>query len=112
MRGQAYDGCAAMKGDINGVQAIIQRKYPKALYMHYSSHTLYLVVCHAASVREISDCIGTIKEVTNFVKGSAERMILFKKIATCVSGSARKTLLGLSETRWVNVMRMLSGFFR
>ena len=32
MRGQAYDGCAAMKGDINGAQAIIQSKYPKALY--------------------------------------------------------------------------------
>ena len=102
MRGQAYDECAAMKGDINGAQAIIQRKYPEALYMHCSSHTLNLVVCHAAKVREISNCISTIKEVTNFVKASAKRMTLFKeKITTCVSGSARIILLGLSETRWV-----------
>ena len=101
MRGQAYDVCAAMKGDINGAQAIILRKFPKALYMHCSSNTLYLVVCHGENVPEISNCIGTIKEVTNFVKGSAKRMTLFKKIATCVSGSARKTLLGLRETRLV-----------
>ena len=52
---------AAMKGDLNGAQAIIQKKYRKALYVHCSSHTLNLVVCHAASVREISNCIGTIK---------------------------------------------------
>ena len=76
MRGQAYDGCAAMKGYTNGAQAIIQRKYPKALYMHCSSHALNLVVCHTANVREISNCIGNIKEVTNFVKGSAKRMTL------------------------------------
>ena len=45
--GQAYYGCATMKGDINGAQAIILRKCPKALYMQCSSHTLNLVVCHA-----------------------------------------------------------------
>ena len=112
MRGQAYDGCQAMKGDINGAQAIIQRKYPNALYRHCSSNTLYLVVCHAANVREISNRIGTIKEVTNFVKGSARRMTLFKKIATCVSGSVRKTLLGLSETRLVECHEAVVSFFR
>ena len=51
------------------------------------------------SCSEISNCIGTIKKVTNFVKGSAKRMTLLKeKIASCDSGSARETLLGLSDT--------------
>ena len=65
MRGQAFDECAAINGNINGAQAIIQRKSPKGLYKHCSSHTLNLVVCPPAHEREISNCLGTIKKVTN-----------------------------------------------
>ena len=38
LRGQAYDGCASMKGHINGVQAHIKRQYPTAIYIHCASH--------------------------------------------------------------------------
>ena len=31
LRGQGYDGCASMKGHINGVQAHIKRQYPTAI---------------------------------------------------------------------------------
>jgi hypothetical protein len=73
------DGCAAMKGDKIGCQAIIRRDFPKALFMHCSSHCLNLVVAHAAEVQSISNCIGTIKEVTNFIRASAKRMQSYLK---------------------------------
>ena len=36
LRSQAYDGCASMKGHINGVQAHMKRQYPTAI--HCASH--------------------------------------------------------------------------
>lgn len=41
--GQGYDGCSTMSGKEGGVQAIVRRKYPKALFVHCSSHRLNLV---------------------------------------------------------------------
>lgn len=102
MRGQAYDGCAAMKGYKSGAQAVINRRFPKALYMQCSSHTLNLVVAQSAKVQEISNCIGTIKDITHFLRGSAKRMSLFKeKLDLHVTECVKKTLSSLSETRWV-----------
>jgi Domain of unknown function (DUF4371)/hAT family C-terminal dimerisation region len=101
MRGQGYDGCAAMKGDKMGCQAIIRREFPKALFMHCSSHCLNLVIAHAAEVQSISNCIGTIKEVTNFIRASAKRMHLFKEKVADIQGCSKKILSGLCETRWV-----------
>ena len=34
--GQGYDGCSAKAGMLNGVQAKIQKIYPKAMYVHCS----------------------------------------------------------------------------
>ncbi len=35
IRGQGYDGAAAMSGAFNGVQAKIREKFPSALYYMY-----------------------------------------------------------------------------
>ena len=40
MVGQGYDGAGAMSGHMKGVQALIQEKYPKAIYVQCSSHCL------------------------------------------------------------------------
>ena len=34
LKGQGYDGAAAMSGKLNGVQAHIKRENPTALYVH------------------------------------------------------------------------------
>ncbi|XP_029345792.1 uncharacterized protein LOC103308300 [Acyrthosiphon pisum] len=36
LRGQGYDGAAAMSGAFNGVQALILKEYPSAIYTHSS----------------------------------------------------------------------------
>lgn len=39
LRGQGYDGAAAMAGKYNGVQAYIKKEHPLALYVHCSAHS-------------------------------------------------------------------------
>ena len=46
MHGQGFDGCKTMAGKDNGVQARIRRKFPKATFVHCSSHRLNLVVSY------------------------------------------------------------------
>jgi len=43
MRGQGYDGAAAISRTFNGIQTIILEKYPMAIYTHCVSHSLDLV---------------------------------------------------------------------
>ena len=40
--GQGYDGASVMSGRQNGVQALIRRDYPNALFVHCQSHCLNL----------------------------------------------------------------------
>ncbi|KAH6932072.1 hypothetical protein HPB50_002827 [Hyalomma asiaticum] len=53
MRGQGYDGAAAMSGAFNGVQALILKDFPTALYTHCSSHSLNLCLSDASAVQDI-----------------------------------------------------------
>jgi hypothetical protein len=66
MRGQGYDGAAAMKGEFNGVQACVQESHPKALYMHCASHSLNLAISSASNTKDIRNCTGTMEAVYNF----------------------------------------------
>jgi len=102
MVGQGYDGATAMSGNFNGVQAIIQKVYPAALYVHCSAHSLNLALSHSCSIQHIRNCIGTIKSVGNFIKVSAMRTELLKKyiIEQCPESKWTK-LTSMCETRWV-----------
>ena len=44
MRGQGYDGAAAMSGRLHGVQAYVQEVVPTAVYVHCAAHSLNLVI--------------------------------------------------------------------
>ncbi|KAE9525840.1 hypothetical protein AGLY_014066 [Aphis glycines] len=50
LRGQGYDGAAAMSGKFKGVQARIIEKYPTALYVHSVSHSLNLALSNAVDI--------------------------------------------------------------
>ena len=47
--GQGYDGASVMSGRENGVQAIIQRAYPNAIYIHCQSHCLNYPLSHSVA---------------------------------------------------------------
>ena len=50
-RGQGYDGCSAMASDAVGVQAIIKRNSPKALWVHIIGKE----IIQRGTVEEIKD---------------------------------------------------------
>jgi hypothetical protein len=102
LRGQAYDGAAAMSGRFRGCSTIIQESYPRAIYLHCASHSLNLAIGHACAVPLIRNAIGTVKEVTTFFRVSAKRGALFAAVVGEMEPSTRKTRLSkLCETRWV-----------
>ncbi|XP_008185833.1 zinc finger MYM-type protein 1-like [Acyrthosiphon pisum] len=102
MVGQGYDGAAAMSGHFKGVQTIIRKEYPAALYVHCSAHSLNLALSHSCSIQHIRNCIGTIKSVGNFIKSSATRTEMLKKyIKEQFPESKWTKLTSMCETRWV-----------
>jgi len=102
MVGQGYDGAASMSGNFNGVQAIIRKVHPTALYVHCSAHSLNLALSHSCSIQHIRNCIGTIKSIGNFIKASAMRTELLKKyIKEQFPESKWTKLTSMCETRWV-----------
>ncbi|XP_049315836.1 zinc finger MYM-type protein 1-like [Bactrocera dorsalis] len=100
--GQGYDGAASMKGNVNGVQAIIREKYPEALYVHCSSHSLNLALCHSCQIQPIRNAIGIIKSIGLFFKSSAKRTnCLTEYIKQNMPETKWRTLTAMCETRWV-----------
>ena len=95
---QGYDGASAMSGMFNGVQAIVRKQLPAAVYVHCSSLTLS-TACKLPQIRNANGIVG---EVADFFSRSAKRVALFR---SCVEEVApdmkRKKLVQLCETRWV-----------
>lgn len=99
---QGYDGAASMSGHFNGVQAKIRDKYPKALYVHCSAHSLNLALSHSCQIQQFRNSIGTIHTICNFFKSSAQRtQILKQNILKYIPGTNKTTLISMCETRWV-----------
>ena len=102
MVGQGYDGASAMSGMFNGVQAIVRKQLPAAVYVHCSSHCLNLTLSTACKLPQIRNANGIVGEVADFFSRSAKRATLFR---SCVEELApdmkRKKLVQLCETRWV-----------
>lgn len=96
--GQGYDGCSAMAGEEGGVQAIIRRRYPKALFVHCSAHRLNLVINDVNKVSEVRNVVGTVKKIVNFFRESSQRRKLIPNVPM------------LCETRWTHKYRSIRLF--
>jgi hypothetical protein len=66
MRRQGYDGASIMSDAFNGVQAVIRKSYPLALYIHCAAHVLNLSVSNSCLVQGIRNCLGTISKTRDF----------------------------------------------
>ncbi|XP_025425708.1 zinc finger MYM-type protein 1-like [Sipha flava] len=78
--GQGYDGCSAMSGIHNGVQAIIKNEFPKAVFVHCSSHRLNLVINDLNKLQHIQNCAGIINSIIKFFRLSPKRRKRIEKI--------------------------------
>lgn len=102
LRGQGYDGAASMSGSFRGTQAIINNKYPKALYVHCVSHSLNLALSNAAEVPSIRNCFGIIEKIYAFFNTPKRQLILQKCVSNLAPDEAQKhKLKQLCPTRWV-----------
>ncbi|XP_025410434.1 52 kDa repressor of the inhibitor of the protein kinase-like [Sipha flava] len=107
MRGQGYDGAANMGGLFRGVQALILKEYPKALYTHRFSHCLNLCLNDASKVKQIRNTLNIIQEVSSFFRMSAKRSYILK---TKLESKPFSGLKKYCETRWVERHEALSIF--
>ena len=95
--GQGYDGCSAMAGEEGGVQAIIRRRYPKALFVHCSAHRQPRHQRCQQGQRS-AQCCRNSKEIVNFFRESSQRRKLIPNVPM------------LCETRWTHKYRSIRLF--
>ncbi|KAH7688594.1 P-loop containing nucleoside triphosphate hydrolase protein [Dioscorea alata] len=74
LRGQGYDGASNMRGEFNGLKALILRENPYARYVHYFAHQLQLVIVVVAKDnRIVSDFFQYVNMIVNATGASCKR---------------------------------------
>ena len=74
MRGQGYDGASNMRGEWNGLQALILQECPFAYYVHCFAHRLQLALVAAASdVISVNQFFENVTSIVNMVTSSSKR---------------------------------------
>ena len=98
VRGQGYDGCSAMTSDAVGVQAIIKRNSPKALWVHCSGHCLNLVIVHSCKLTVIRNILDKLTETYLFFRDSPKRTSLSEEVVnkSVMQTDKRKAILDRS----------------
>ncbi|KAF0728332.1 52 kDa repressor of the inhibitor of the protein kinase-like, partial [Aphis craccivora] len=90
---KVYDGATSMSGHLNGAQAVIRKKYPKALFVHCSAHSLNLAINDACKITVVRNTMGSVSSVCNFFRGSAQRTYVLKNHVINHFPSIRHTVL-------------------
>ena len=76
---------------------------PRAIYVHYSNHSLDLVIAEACTLQVVKPFFGTIRAVVSFINDSPKRKtILAKAIESTNDETKRRHLVKLCKTRWVD----------
>ena len=74
LRGQSYDGASNMKGEFNGLEALILREWCSTYYVHCFAHQLQLVVVAVAQKHvEVGYFFDKIDVLINVVGASCKR---------------------------------------
>lgn len=110
LRGQGYDGAAAMSGRYNGVQHHIKQIHPLALYIHCSAHTLNLAVSSSCGVQSIRNCLGTVGKIRDFFIYPKRKHVLSQCIEKSESMVSKRTLKRNCETRWIERYHSINDF--
>ena len=104
IRGQCYDGASSMSGHLNGLNTLVKREEPRAIYTHCYGHNLNLSVGDTIKkCRCMRDALDTTQEITVLVKKSPKREGIFQRIQSELSGGNSDNHIGirvLCPTRW------------
>ncbi|CAM8879731.1 unnamed protein product [Rhodiola kirilowii] len=122
VRGQGYDGASNMKGEFNGLRALISQENSSAYYVHCFAHQLQLVVVAISKKHfEVGDFFDKLSLLFNVVGASCKRTDMIRNkyqeqlkeaIGNCDirTGSGldqELTLQRLGNTRWGSHYRTL-----
>ncbi|XP_020254258.1 zinc finger MYM-type protein 1-like [Asparagus officinalis] len=127
IRCQGYDGASNMRGEFNGLQALIMKDCKTAYYVHCFAHRLQLALVAAAkNLTPIHMFFDKLISIVNMVGASCKRNDELKKahaddIAHLISINELETWPGLNQigtlqqaadTRWSSHFRSLSSLIR
>ncbi|XP_044366248.1 zinc finger MYM-type protein 1-like [Triticum aestivum] len=80
VRGQGYDGASNMRGEFNGLRALIMRENSSAYYVHCFAHQLQLVIVAVAKKNDdVSDFFDMIALLLNVAGASCKRKDLIRE---------------------------------
>ncbi|XP_010434792.1 PREDICTED: zinc finger MYM-type protein 1-like [Camelina sativa] len=80
VRGQGYDGASNMRGEFNGLRALISKETPSAYYVHCFAHQLQLVVVGVAKKHfDVGDFFDMISLLVNVVGASCKRKDMIRE---------------------------------
>ncbi|XP_071712866.1 uncharacterized protein [Rutidosis leptorrhynchoides] len=95
IRGQGYDGASNMRGEWNGLQALVRKDYPFAYYVHCFAHRLQLALVAASrEVIPVHQFFSNLTFITNVICASSKRHDELQK----AKSAEIKQLLELGET--------------
>ncbi|XP_050217671.1 uncharacterized protein LOC126668523 [Mercurialis annua] len=107
LRGQAYDGASNMRGEFNGLKALIQRKNPFAFYVHCFAHQLQLVVVAIAKhIPVVAEFFTNISMIVNIVGKGLNQPTNLARPGDTRWGSHHVTLVRLLSM-WGSALYML-----
>ncbi|KAJ6858052.1 zinc finger MYM-type protein 1-like [Populus alba x Populus x berolinensis] len=127
--GQGYDGANNIRGEFNGLKALILNSNPSAYYVHCFAHKLQsTLVAVTKKHNEVGDVFNFISSIINIVGASCKRMevITEKQYARIIEGlengeiasgrglNQETSLRRYGDTRWgshyVTIIRLLAMF--
>jgi hypothetical protein len=80
VRGQGYDGASNMRGEFNGLRALIMRENSSAYYVHCFAHQLQLVIVAVAKKNDdASDFFDMISLLINVAGASCKRKDMIRE---------------------------------
>ncbi|XP_042386457.1 zinc finger MYM-type protein 1-like [Zingiber officinale] len=127
LRGQGYDGASNMRGEFNGLQALIIKDCRSAYYVHCFAHRLQLALVVASkNVTPIHQFFDRLTFIVNIVGSSCKRndelknshaddiehLIAINELETGRGLNQIGTLQRAADTRWSSHLRSLKGLIK
>ena len=110
-RAQTCDGAANMNGKCIGAAKLISNDYPKAIYIHCTSHQLNLCVAKSCSIQPVHNMMANVTKVNDYFDKSPKRMQFFQRnLKESLPEVQYTRIKDVCRTRWVERIDGLDRF--
>lgn len=100
--GQSYDGASVMSGNINGLQTLIRKDHPFAMYVHCLAHRVNLVLVEACKSNDYSCSFFNVMQSLYVYFSHPDSQSELKKLQNelDIKTPGPHEIHSLSDTRW------------